>query len=686
MARNTVAALELNEGDRLLDMLPLFHLQGLLSALAQFAAGGSVVCCSGFDPAAWPGWMNEYRPTWYTAGPALHKAIATLVAQQRPELPACLRFIRSSSAYIHPHLLETVEREMGVVLLQAYGMTETGGVTCDRVPPHKREPGSVGRGMGPEIRIIGEDGTPLGPGQEGQIAVRGPSVTPGYWAGAGSRYVPFAEGWLCTGDIGVMNDDGFLYLTGRNSDFINRGGEKIRPEEIDAALESHPAVAEAAAFAASHPSLGEDVACAVVMKAGLEFDEAELRRFLSQQLPPSKVPRRLMPMDQIPRGVSRKPLRRLLANSMPAEQSQSQARIESPEELRIREIWRRLLSIPGVIPADADFFSIGGDSMSAMVMLLEVSREFSIDLGRIAVSRFLDTPTVSGLAGILQSTGEPASDHVIALHSDGDQTPVFFVVPAADEVFYVRHLARRLGRPFFVLRTAGCPQTRGSRAVEEAALKSAAEVMRRLPEGRFILAGHSFGGVVAFETASRLIAAGRTVDRLVLFDTPAPGYPKPLRNIPAYARRVVEMRRKPVSLREAVRHSYVALRLLARNAAARIRHVFPDTVIDRLLGERGGIPWAPGVLSIPVIHFIARDQIPPNRILEDPRLSWRHHASAGFTVRRVPGTHSSIFSEAHAAGLATEMNALLDSGAAPRVHAEWSSGIPHQPTAAATVL
>ena len=116
-------------------------------------------------------------------------------------------------------------------------MTETGGITCDRVPPYKREPGSVGRAMGPEIRIVGEDGTPLGPGEEGEIAVRGPSITPGYWAGAGSEFVPFEEGWLRTGDIAVVNDEGFLYLTGRKSDFINRGGEKIRPEEIDAALE-----------------------------------------------------------------------------------------------------------------------------------------------------------------------------------------------------------------------------------------------------------------------------------------------------------------------------------------------------------------------------------------------------------------------------------------------------------------
>ena len=218
------------------------------------------------------------------------------------------------------------------------------------------------------------------------------------------------------------------------------------------------------------------------MKPGLEFDEAELRRFLAQQLPPSKVPRRLMPMDQIPRGVSRKPLRRVLASATPAELSPSEAPVQSREELRIREIWGKVLSLSEIIPADADFFAIGGDSLSAMVMLLEVSREFSIDLGRIAVSRFLDTPTVSGLAGILQSAGEPASDEVIALRSDGDLAPVFFVVPAAHEVFYVRHLARRLGRPFFVLRTAGHPHSRGSRAVEEAALRSVAELMRRLPE------------------------------------------------------------------------------------------------------------------------------------------------------------------------------------------------------------
>jgi acyl-CoA synthetase (AMP-forming)/AMP-acid ligase II len=178
-----------------------------------------------------------------------------------------------------------LERTFGVPVIEAYGMTEAAHqIASNPVPPGVRKAGTVGLAAGPEVAIIDEGGRFLPPGEVGEIAIRGANVTRGYESNPEANREAFVGGWFRTGDQGVLDADGYLTITGRLKEIINRGGEKIAPREVDEALLGHPAVAQAVTFAAPHSSLGEDVAAAVVLKPGAGATEEELRRFAAGQL------------------------------------------------------------------------------------------------------------------------------------------------------------------------------------------------------------------------------------------------------------------------------------------------------------------------------------------------------------------------------------------------------------------
>ena len=314
MAANTQRALRLTESDRFLSLMPLFHLQGLMSALAQVLAGGSVVFTGGFAAGHLETWIRTYAPTWYTAGPALHTSI---VAAPWTD-PGRLRFARSIGARMEPQLMAELERKLGVPVLEGYGLTETGLVTSNEPPPGRRKPGSVGKSCGPDIAVVDVHGARLGPQQEGEIAVRGPCVMKGYRENEVATRNAFRNGWFLTGDLGRLDEEGFLYVTGRIKEMINRGGAKVLPAEIDEVLMAHPAVKKAAAFGRPHPTLQEDVAAAVVLHAGAEASERELRSYAAGQLALYKVPRRILFVDSIPVGPTGKVRRGDLANQVMA--------------------------------------------------------------------------------------------------------------------------------------------------------------------------------------------------------------------------------------------------------------------------------------------------------------------------------------------------------------------------------
>lgn len=303
------ATLRLTPDDVCLNIMPLFHIHGLIAAtLSSLAAGASVFCTPGFNAFRFFAWFQEARPTWYTAVPTMHQAILGLAGRHEAAIKASrLRFIRSSSSSLPPQVMEALEQAFGVPVIEAYGMTEAAHqMASNPLPPGKRYPGSVGIAAGPEIAIMDDAGKLLPAGALGEVVIRGRNVTAGYENNPEANAKAFTNGWFRTGDQGVLDEQGYLRLTGRLKELINRGGEKISPIEVDVVLMDHPAVAQCLTFALPHPMLGEEVACAVVLAEGASAQDHELRSFAAERLAQFKVPRKFVFLNEIPKGATGK--------------------------------------------------------------------------------------------------------------------------------------------------------------------------------------------------------------------------------------------------------------------------------------------------------------------------------------------------------------------------------------------
>ena len=308
-AGNVAASIALTRDDRCLNIMPLFHIHGLIAAvLASLDSGASVHCTPGFNALHFFRWLEEVRPTWYTGVPTMHQAILARAARNEGAARAVgLRLIRSSSASLPPQVMTTLEQTFGAPVIEAYGMTEAAHqMASNPLPPAARKPGSVGLPAGPEVAIMNEHGELLPAGAVGEIVIRGPNVTRGYQNNDAANATAFTSGWFRTGDQGVMDEDGYLRLTGRLKEIINRGGEKISPREVDEVLLDHPAVAQVVTFAVPHPKLGEDVAAAIVLAEGATADEQSIRAFAAERLADMKVPRKIIFLDEIPKGATGK--------------------------------------------------------------------------------------------------------------------------------------------------------------------------------------------------------------------------------------------------------------------------------------------------------------------------------------------------------------------------------------------
>ncbi len=308
-ATHIARTLHFTATDRGLNIMPLFHIHGLIAGvLAPLAAGSQVFCTPGFNALKFFGWMDEARPTWYTAVPTMHQAILTRAGKNRELIQRHpLRFMRSSSSSMPPQVIRELEEVFAAPLVEAYGMTEaTHQMASNPLPPALRKPGSVGLPAGPEIAIMDEAGTLLPRGAVGEIVIRGPNVTAGYENNPKANAEGFTAGWFRTGDQGVMDDQGYLSLTGRLKEIINRGGEKISPREIDEVLMDHPAVAQVVCFGMPHAKLGEEVAAAVVLREGGQASERELQDFVAQRVADFKVPKKILLLAEIPKGATGK--------------------------------------------------------------------------------------------------------------------------------------------------------------------------------------------------------------------------------------------------------------------------------------------------------------------------------------------------------------------------------------------
>ena len=310
-ARGIAEFYDLSRDDVSLCAMPLFHVHGLVaSVLAAAASGGSVVVPSRFVPGRFLRHAREHGVTWVSAGPTLHAMILDKLDGERVET---LRFARSCSSVLSPELFARCEAAYGVPMLEAYGMTEGSHQIASNPPaPRLRKVGSVGvASPGVEIRIVDAGGRDT---DLGEVAIKGPGLTPGYVANPEANAQSFFDDWFRTGDRGRLDDDGYLVLEGRIKELIIRGGENISPFEVEAALAAHPLVVDAVAFPVADERYGEVVGAAVVLSG--EADEDTLRSWCAARLAPFKVPARLFVLDEIPRTATGKLQRARIGSSL----------------------------------------------------------------------------------------------------------------------------------------------------------------------------------------------------------------------------------------------------------------------------------------------------------------------------------------------------------------------------------
>lgn len=307
-AANIRQCCALGPHDRGLNIMPLFHIHGLIAGvLAPLCAGGSVYCTPGFNALKFFGWMEAAHPTWYTAVPTMHQAILTRARANAAVIAAHpLRFLRSSSSAMPVAVIRELEEVFGAPVIESYGMTEAAHqMASNPLPPGIRRPGTVGLAAGPAIAILTDSGQILAAGS-GEIVIRGENVTTGYESNPKANAEAFVEGWFRTGDLGVLDPDGYLSITGRLKEIINRGGEKISPREIDEVLMEHPAVLQVVTFGIPHAKLGEEVGAVVVLREGMDASEQQLKDFVAQRVADFKVPRKLLFRDELPKGATGK--------------------------------------------------------------------------------------------------------------------------------------------------------------------------------------------------------------------------------------------------------------------------------------------------------------------------------------------------------------------------------------------
>ena len=676
-------SLALTSADRCLNLMPLFHIHGLIGAvLSSIAAGASIVCSPGFYVAGFFEWLGEFRPTWYTAVPTMHQAILAEAPEQREVIVQCaLRFIRSCSSALPPQIMAELERVFQVPVLEAYGMTEASHqIACNPLPPRKRKPGSVGMPMGCEVAIM--DGRrKLRPNQIGEIVIRGKNIMRGYDNDPAVSHSSITAGWFRTGDQGLLDSEGYLFIKGRTKEIINRGGEKISPREIDEALMEHPAVAQALAFALPDTTLGEDVGAAVVLRENTCVTEKELQEFTAKQLAYFKVPRSITFVQEIPKGPTGKPQRIGLAaklsvggiNPLAAKQREPFVAPQTPMENLLSGLWRQILQIDR-IGVNENFFEIGGDSIKAVQLLCSVREATGAEL---SITTLFRAPNIKQLAVFLtQDLASLEEPRVVAIQPEGSR-PVFFCVEAGP-LFWT--LAHRLGsdQPFLGLHLSDTNKLPTPRRFEDLAAFHVQTLRTVQPEGPYFLGGWCLSGLMAIEIAQQLTAQGQKVALLVLFDTANPLYFQNLSKLDAFRARSDHLVRKlrfhlsalqqhrinqvPVYALERLKTTLLNIKRKARQLSYYL-YRGGDLALDGTLQSKEEIirllvqRYRPKPYTGRVLLF--RSSLPSVGLYGDPQFGWGELFNGGLEVCDIPGDHRDMFLEPYVGNTATKLGACL---------------------------
>jgi oxalate---CoA ligase len=503
---------DLTSADRTAFVLPGYYGAAIkISLLAPLLLGGSVGLPTTEHVPDLTQWVPDLRPTWLWGNPTFFQAVLDRLRSGAGKLTHSLRFVVSGTAYLPPTLRDELEATLGVPVLQSYGMSEAGILAADPAPPRKRKPGTVGLISRDELTIVGPNGDLLPDGEAGEIVVHGPTVSPDIGAHAEDRCTN--DRLLFTGDLGIIDSEGYLTIVGRTKELINRGGEKISPYEVERALLLHPSVKEAAAFSVPHPRLGENTAAAVVLKPETDTPTQDIKAFLADHLAPFKIPQHIFVVSQLPKGGTGKVSRSELSEAM-ARYVRNVTPPESPLEFQILDIWQRLLQRDD-IGIDDDFFELGGDSLMAVEIMLEVEAVARRKIPRSALKAIF---TVRQLAATIIHTAS-APEELVTCAKQGAGTPFFFCHGdfATLGLWALRLVDMlRCNQPVFLAWPHRDPNPKLS--IEQMAKSYLPQLLAAQPTGTFRLGGFCNGGLVAWELAHQLENLGRKVELVLLVD------------------------------------------------------------------------------------------------------------------------------------------------------------------------
>jgi oxalate---CoA ligase len=532
-AGNIQMKLNLTENDRSLNVMPLFHIHGLIgSLLSSLSAGSSIVLTPGFSAPRFFDWMAEFSPTWYTAVPTMHQAILAKAENNQNVISHhSLRFIRSCSSALPVRVMSELEDVFSVPVIEAYGMTEASHqVASNPLPPDERKVSSVGQSAGSDIAIMDEYGNILSSGEKGEIVIRGENVMNGYENNPDANKIAFVDGWFRTGDQGYLDEDNYLFITGRIKEIINRGGEKISPREIDDVLMEHPAIAQAVTFSIPHAQLGEDIAAVVVFHKNYNDIESGIKEFVAKRLANFKVPRRIIIVDEIPKGPTGKPQRIGMAEKLGImmtdyTKTDIKEKFTPPRthlEKKLVAIWSQILEIKQIGIHD-NFFYLGGDSLLAAQVIVQIRSEIHID---ISFMDFFDKPTIANIASIIETTKPTAkkqSSVLITIQSGKENIRPLFCIHGCDgNVLIYSSLIRYLSpdKPVYGLRMQGLYREKAPHSrLDDMVSLYVREIRSIQPNGPYQIIGVRDGGWVAIEVGYQLLKQGEKVSNLILIDT-----------------------------------------------------------------------------------------------------------------------------------------------------------------------
>lgn len=539
---------EIGREDRAACTLPLYYAGGLKTTLfGPIIIGASVGFPSPdrvFEAASW---IETLSPTYMTVVPASLNGFVERLERSGATLEhSNLSFILCGGSYLPEPLRLRAEAAFHAPVLEFFALSEAGVMAANRRQLGKRKVGTVGLPACGQMMLVDEAQQQTPVGCVGEIAVRGPSVTPGYIIE--NRIVPPEGGWLLTGDIGRLDEDGFLTILGRSKEIINRGGEKVFPYEVERTLSNHPAVLETAAFSVPHPRLGENVAVAVVLRPGHRASKAELQKYAHASLAPFKVPHAFLFLDKIPRSSSGKVMRAQLSDAY-VRMPRAGGAPDRILEHQIAAVWKELLGNDH-FDIDDDFFDAGGDSLLGMEMLAEVEKI----VGQTYPQSELATLTIRHMADVLTAAHPAEGGALTNLRLGAGASLLFCHGDYLSRGLYANRLSDLLPAELSVYLLHNFPDMPFGKTVEEIAAVYADEVMRAKPASPIVICGYCNAGLIAWHLTHLLRKNGIDVAKLILVEAPSINARPSIRRIHGWIQRAASRLPQGAALtREAMR-------------------------------------------------------------------------------------------------------------------------------------